>query len=135
MRETHPLKQSSTIRQGHLTNGSSARRIVGFFNVRRATNRLSLIAGCGGLRNPSVYFASANRSLTSAAPQPRLGAGPNRQRERQHAEDHRDGGHDDGAQADTARHEKSLAPLVSGVTLLVGEVDEQDAVLRDEPHE
>src|SRR3954471_24283512 len=64
-----------------------------------------------------------------------LGAFAEAERERQHAEDHRRGGHQDGAQADLAGSKQRLVAAQAAALALVGEVDQQDGVLGDEAHE
>ena len=55
--------------------------------------------------------------------------------QREHAENHGHGRHDDRAQADAPRLENGVQSRLAGGAPLVHEIDEEDAVLGDEPHE
>ena len=57
------------------------------------------------------------------------------ERQREHAEDRRDGGHQDRAQADAAGLEQRLALGHAGDSHLVDGIDEHDAVVDDDAHQ
>ena len=64
-----------------------------------------------------------------------LGPFTDREGQRQHAENHRRRRHDDRTEPDARRREDRLSPVRARLTLLVHEVDHQDAVLGHETHQ
>ena len=127
----HPPRQAAHV-AGCVSRAVITRETLG--PIQRSMSSMSVKAA-GTITSVSAVDVSSP-PMTATAIGARNELSPcNADRNRQHARDHRHGGHHDGPRALVARFEQRGEAVFAGAHLLDGEIHQQNRVLGDDAHQ